>query len=437
MRECAGPKLMPSQCNHVKGKAGASGYDAACAVVRLCAVIADWWVSHRVLGLQPSANLLCEFFRASPFDTHDHICKFDIDGLSLLQHDRSLCDRVSSCQARSLRDIGISPKAILNRASASSQVDNANPARMLLINEQRKHAWSCGRATSQGDDLMILVQALRERGELSVAKCSFAMLVPSFDDVAASKHAWGTCVQIDKSHRVGRVQAICKHWPNCRFADPSHAHEQNVQAKDSCGGPSVKLALGVRWKTMVQDIASILVSEAQIAQRVRELGAQLSKDINAACAADISRGIEPRIIIIPVLTGSMVFVADLVRQLPFKLRLQVVSASSYPGTATSSKGVTLHGNLPESLDGAHVVLVDDIFDSGQTLSLLSELLQKKSPASLRTVVLLAKPGKAKVEFRPNYVGFEIPDRFVVGYGLDYDGYYRNYPAVGVLKESVT
>jgi hypoxanthine phosphoribosyltransferase len=188
---------------------------------------------------------------------------------------------------------------------------------------------------------------------------------------------------------------------------------------------------------MVQDIASILVSEEQIAQRVRELGAQLSKDIDAACQADVSKGAEPRIIIIPVLTGSMVFVADLVRQLPFKLRLEVVSASSYPGTATTSKGVTIHGNLPSSLAGAHVVLVDDIFDSGQTLSMLSELLLKRQPASLRTVVLLAKPGKAKVAFVPNYVGFDIPDKFVVGYGLDYDGYYRNYPAVGVLKESAT
>jgi hypoxanthine phosphoribosyltransferase len=186
---------------------------------------------------------------------------------------------------------------------------------------------------------------------------------------------------------------------------------------------------------MVQDIAGILVSEQQIAQRVAELGEQLSRDLQAACDADTARGIEPRIIIIPVLTGSMVFVADLIRQLPFKLRLEVVSASSYPGTATTSKGVTIHGNLPQSLAGAHVVLVDDIFDSGQTLSMLSELLLQRGPASLRTVVLLAKPGKAKVAFRPNHVGFDIPDKFVVGYGLDYDGYYRNYPAVGVLKES--
>jgi hypoxanthine phosphoribosyltransferase len=186
---------------------------------------------------------------------------------------------------------------------------------------------------------------------------------------------------------------------------------------------------------MVQDIAGVLVSQEQIAQRVRELGEALSRELQARCDADASAGKEARIIIIPVLTGSMVFVADLIRHLPFKLRLEVVSASSYPGTATSSKGVTIHGNLPHSLSGTHVVLVDDIFDSGQTLALLSDLLGKKNPASLRTVVLLAKPGKAKVSFRPDYVGFEIPDRFVVGYGLDYDGYYRNYPAVGVLKES--
>jgi len=100
-----------------------------------------------------------------------------------------------------------------------------------------------------------------------------------------------------------------------------------------------------------------------------------------------------------------------------------------------SKGVALKSELPRELAGRHLIVIDDILDSGQTLDVLTSLIRERQPASLRTCVLLRKPGKAKVDVRVDYVGFDIPDEFVVGYGLDYDGLYRNYPAIGVLKES--
>lgn len=129
----------------------------------------------------------------------------------------------------------------------------------------------------------------------------------------------------------------------------------------------------------------------------------------------------------------MIFVADLVRQLPLKLSLELVGVSSYPGKSVESKGVSIQGELPQCLRGAHVLVVDDILDSGHTLDVVTKLIMKQEPASLRTCVLLRKPGKAKVAFTPDYVGFDIPDEFVVGYGLDYDGYYRNYPEIATLR----
>ena len=98
-----------------------------------------------------------------------------------------------------------------------------------------------------------------------------------------------------------------------------------------------------------------------------------------------------------------------------------------------SKGVAMRSELPPNLAGKHVVIVDDILDSGQTLDLLKRLVLEQKPASVRLCVLLRKPGKAKIDLRPEYVGFDIPDEFVVGYGLDYDGFYRNYPEIATLK----
>jgi len=116
--------------------------------------------------------------------------------------------------------------------------------------------------------------------------------------------------------------------------------------------------------------------------------------------------------------------------------LGLVAVSSYPGTSLESKGAMLRSELPRNLAGKHVLIVDDILDSGQTLDVLSRLIAEQKPASLRLCVLLRKPGKAKVLVKPDYVGFDIPDEFVVGYGLDYDGFYRNLPQIATLRPEV-
>lgn len=137
----------------------------------------------------------------------------------------------------------------------------------------------------------------------------------------------------------------------------------------------------------------------------------------------------------PILTGAMVFAADLIREMPMRLSMRLVTVSSYPGATTVSKGAALRGAIPADLGGRHVVVIDDILDSGHTLALVRELVLEQNPASLRLCVLLDKKVARSVEIRPNYVGFEIPDAFVVGYGLDYDGYYRNLPEIAVLEGS--
>jgi hypoxanthine phosphoribosyltransferase len=135
-----------------------------------------------------------------------------------------------------------------------------------------------------------------------------------------------------------------------------------------------------------------------------------------------------------VLTGALVFTADLIRELPIKLALRLVAVSSYPGKSMESKGIMMASELPGDLAGKHVLIIDDILDSGQTLGMVRELVERQSPASVRCCVLLKKPQSArKREVAVEYVGFEIPDAFVVGYGLDYDGFYRNHPEIATLR----
>ena len=181
------------------------------------------------------------------------------------------------------------------------------------------------------------------------------------------------------------------------------------------------------------DLEGILVTKGQIAIRVRELAQQISTDLMRDMAPLTEAQQEGKVVLIPVLTGSIVFVADLIRHMPLKISLGLVAVSSYPGKSMESKGVAMRSELPPNLAGKHVVIVDDILDSGQTLDLLKRLVLEQKPASVRLCVLLRKPGKAKIDLRPEYVGFDIPDEFVVGYGLDYDGFYRNYPEIATLK----
>ncbi|HYE62322.1 MAG TPA: hypoxanthine phosphoribosyltransferase [Phycisphaerales bacterium] len=182
---------------------------------------------------------------------------------------------------------------------------------------------------------------------------------------------------------------------------------------------------------MFRDIEKVLITRDKIAARVHDLGAQIARDLQSVLGDDHDHTNE--VVLVSVLTGSIIFVADLVRQLPLKLSMGLVAVSSYPGTSMESKGVHMRSELPQNLTGKHVLVVDDILDSGQTLDVLSRLILEQKPASLRLAVLLRKPGKAKVPVHVDYVGFDIPDEFVVGYGLDYDGFYRNYPEIATLR----
>jgi len=185
---------------------------------------------------------------------------------------------------------------------------------------------------------------------------------------------------------------------------------------------------------MFRDIEKVLIPREKIAERVHDLGAQIARDLQAVLGDDGDHSGE--VVLVSVLTGSIIFVADLVRQLPLKLSLGLVAGSSYPGKSVESKGVMMRSELPRDMAGKHVLVVDDILDSGQTLDVLSRLILEQKPASLRMAVLLRKPGKARVDVKVDYVGFDIPDEFVVGYGLDYDGFYRNYPEIATLRAEV-
>jgi hypoxanthine phosphoribosyltransferase len=171
---------------------------------------------------------------------------------------------------------------------------------------------------------------------------------------------------------------------------------------------------------MEQDIAQVLISAEQIAARNRELAAEIAADHEAR-----------RLTVVIVSSGALLFAADLVRQIPLPLQLDVISAKSYVGTQ-SSRQVNLLSQLHVSLHDRDVLIVDDIFDSGLTLSTLVRELGRLEPGRIRTCVLLDKQRPRETAWRPDYIGFPIADQFVVGYGLDYRELYRNLPYVGVL-----
>lgn len=167
-----------------------------------------------------------------------------------------------------------------------------------------------------------------------------------------------------------------------------------------------------------------LLDKTRIHDRVTELGRQLTSDFEGK---DLT--------VIGVLTGSLVFLADLIRVIELPLQIGLVQASSYRGQTTTAGELELGMQLLPDLTGRHVLLVDDIFDTGHTLEVLCGHFEQRQTASLSSVVLLTKLGRCEVEYRPDYSGFDIPDEFVVGYGLDYDGEYRHLPYVASLEES--
>lgn len=173
------------------------------------------------------------------------------------------------------------------------------------------------------------------------------------------------------------------------------------------------------------DVEEVLLTEEQIQARVSELGARLSVDYD---------GLDP--VLISVLKGSIVFLADLVRGVEVPLSIDIMEVSSY-GAATETSGqVRILKDLSNPIEGRHVLVVEDIIDTGLTLNYLLRYLREKGPASLRVCCLLDKPARRLTEIPIDYIGFSIPDRFVVGYGLDYGERYRNLPYVGVLRPAI-
>ncbi len=174
-----------------------------------------------------------------------------------------------------------------------------------------------------------------------------------------------------------------------------------------------------------QDIKEILFTEEQLKQRCKELGAEITRDYQ-----------DKEVVLITILRGSYIFMADLSRCINLKAQIDFMSISSY-GAGTSSTGqVAITKDLSGPIAGKHIIVVEDILDTGNTLSYLLKLLEQRNPASIRLCTLLDKPDRRKKPVEVHYKGFTIPDAFVVGYGLDYAEHYRNLPYIGVLKPQV-
>jgi hypoxanthine phosphoribosyltransferase len=177
---------------------------------------------------------------------------------------------------------------------------------------------------------------------------------------------------------------------------------------------------------MLDDIAKILFHEGTILVRLDELAAQITEEYR-----------DKELTVIAVLNGSFMFMADLLRRVPLPLRVDCLSVSSYHGGTESSGTVTFDQNSLPDIDGRHVLILDDILDSGLTLhAITAKLRAEAKPLSVRSCVLLAKRKVRAVEEQADFVGFEIGDEFVVGYGLDYQEHYRNLPFVGVLRREL-
>ena len=180
---------------------------------------------------------------------------------------------------------------------------------------------------------------------------------------------------------------------------------------------------------MLGDIDRILISQEKIAARVREMAREIIADHTAPKMTG-----EPEITIVPILTGAMIFCCDLIRRIPMQMKIGLMTVSSYPGASIRSQGSQLLGQQLGDVRGRHVLLIDDILDSGGTLKLVIPAVQQLGAATVKTAVLLRKDRPAAKEVPVDYVGFEIPDEFVVGYGLDYNNYYRNLPDIVTLKQ---
>ena len=176
---------------------------------------------------------------------------------------------------------------------------------------------------------------------------------------------------------------------------------------------------------MHQDVEHILYTEEELHHRIQDLGAQITADY---------AGKQP--MLISVLRGSYIFMADLTRAIHLPLTVDFMAVSSYGAGTVSSGQVEIKKDLSDSIEGRDLIIVEDILDSGNTLYYLMDVLRARRPASIRICTLMDKPDRRTKPITADYVGFTIPDAFIVGYGLDYDEKYRNLPYVGVLKPEV-
>ena len=176
---------------------------------------------------------------------------------------------------------------------------------------------------------------------------------------------------------------------------------------------------------MHPDLDHIVLTEEQIQDRIAEIGADISRDY----------GEEP-VLLIAVLRGASLFIADLARRITSPVEIDFMAVSSYGSSTQSSGVVRIIKDLEELIEGRHVIVVEDILDTGLTLKYLLKNLASRNPATLEVVTLLSKEGKQRVPISCKYVGFNVPDEFVVGYGLDHAERYRNLPYIGVLKPEI-
>ncbi len=176
---------------------------------------------------------------------------------------------------------------------------------------------------------------------------------------------------------------------------------------------------------MMQDIKAVFYSQEQIQEKVQELGNQISEDYKGK-----------KLMLVGVLKGSVLFMADLMRSITIPCEIDFMSVSSYGDDTSSSGRVRILKDLDKDIAGYDLIIVEDILDSGKTLSYLKNLLLTRNPASISICTLLEKPERKSSAINADYSGFDVPNEFVVGYGLDYAQKYRNLPFIGVLKEEI-
>lgn len=176
---------------------------------------------------------------------------------------------------------------------------------------------------------------------------------------------------------------------------------------------------------MIRDIKKVLLTEEQILNRVREIGKDISKDYEGK-----------NLLIVGILKGSVLFASDLIKNITIPCEIDFMAVSSYGSSTETSGVVRILKDLDHSIEGKDIIIVEDIIDSGITLDYLLKYLKARKASSIEIVTLLTKPARRKVVIEVKYCGFEVPDEFLVGYGLDYAEKYRNLPYVGILKEEV-